>query len=265
MQQNEGALRPLRIVTRQGSILEPGWTAPVAAGNHETTMRVVDAVFRAMQYIMPERLSAGGPTTSGVLVFAEPRKTAWRMRNEVHGGGEGARQDRAGVSATRVHLSNTSNTPAEVLEANYSIGVERQAIRRRSGGAGAPSRRGWRDPCLSGAGAADAFDDLRGADGGSAVWDAWRRARQGLSHLAGSGRVRTLRSTASRIWCCSKGISSRSRPAAAVATVLRPRNEGIAMSRLLRTGLNAGDSAPMAVVGGEGVYFRLQMAEAHRR
>jgi 4-aminobutyrate aminotransferase-like enzyme len=31
----------------------------------------------------------------------------------------------------------------------------------------------------------------------------------------------------------------------------------MAMSRLLRTGLNAGDSAPMAVVGGEGVYFHL--------
>lgn len=29
------------------------------------------------------------------------------------------------------------------------------------------------------------------------------------------------------------------------------------MSRLLRTGLNAGDSAPMDVVGGEGVYFHL--------
>jgi 4-aminobutyrate aminotransferase-like enzyme len=29
------------------------------------------------------------------------------------------------------------------------------------------------------------------------------------------------------------------------------------MSRLLRTGLNAGDSAPLAVVGGEGVYFHL--------
>jgi len=30
------------------------------------------------------------------------------------------------------------------------------------------------------------------------------------------------------------------------------------MSRLLRTGLNAGDSAPLTVVGGEGVYFHLQ-------
>jgi 4-aminobutyrate aminotransferase-like enzyme len=30
------------------------------------------------------------------------------------------------------------------------------------------------------------------------------------------------------------------------------------MSRLLRTGLNAGDSAPLTVIGGEGVYFHLQ-------
>ena len=30
------------------------------------------------------------------------------------------------------------------------------------------------------------------------------------------------------------------------------------MSRLLRTGLNAGDSAPLTVVGGEGVYFHLK-------
>src|SRR5437899_2022758 len=71
------------------------------------------------------------------------------------------------------------------------------------------------------------------------------------------GRAKTSRSTASRTWCCNKTTSSRSRCAAAVATAPWPRSEGIAMSRLLRTGLNAGESAPMAVVGGEGVYFHL--------
>ena len=48
MHQNAGALRPLTIITRPGSILEPGWNASVAAGNHETSMRIVDAIFRAM-------------------------------------------------------------------------------------------------------------------------------------------------------------------------------------------------------------------------
>jgi N-methylhydantoinase B len=138
MQQNAGALRPLTIITRPGSILEPGWNAPVAAGNHETSMRIVDAVFRAMQDVIPERLSAGGATTAAVLFFAEPRHDgSWKMLYEVHGGGEGARHNRAGGSATRVHLANTSNTPAEVVEATYQIRVEQQAIRRNSGGAGA--------------------------------------------------------------------------------------------------------------------------------
>jgi len=137
MQQNAGALRPLTIITRPGSILEPGWTAAVAAGNHETSMRIVDAIFHAMQDAIPERLSAGGTTTASVLFFAEPRSDgSWKMLYEVHGGGEGARHDRDGVSATRVHLANTSNTPAEVIEANYRIRVEQQTIRRCSGGAG---------------------------------------------------------------------------------------------------------------------------------
>jgi N-methylhydantoinase B len=137
MQQNAGALRPLTIITRPGSILEPGWKAAVAAGNHETSMRIVDAVFKAMEDIIPERLSAGGPATSGLLAFAEPLPDAgWRMLYEVHGGGEGARHDRDGSPATRVHLTNTSNTPAEVIEANYAIRIERQAIRRGAGGSG---------------------------------------------------------------------------------------------------------------------------------
>src|SRR5258708_4325212 len=137
MQQNAGALRPLTIITRPGSIFEPGLTAPVAAGNHETSMRIVDAIFLAMKDVIPERLSAGGATTAGVLFFAEPRQDgSWKMLYEVHGGGEGARPNRAGGSATRVHLANTSNTPVEVIEANYKIRVEQQAIRWGSGGAG---------------------------------------------------------------------------------------------------------------------------------
>ncbi len=141
MQQNAGALRPLTIITRPGSMMEPGWDAPVAAGNHETSARVVDAIIRAMAPIIPDRLTAGGPTTSGLLAFAEPMPGgAWRLLYEVHGGGEGARHDRDGGAATRVHLTNTSNTPAEVIEANYAVAVEQQSIRWGSGGAGA--RRG---------------------------------------------------------------------------------------------------------------------------
>jgi N-methylhydantoinase B len=138
MQQNEGALRPLTIVTRPGSIFEPGWNAAVAAGNHETSGRIVDAMFKAMEHVIPQNVSAGGGTTAGMLTFSErmPDST-WRMLYEVHAGGEGARHDRPGSPATRVHLTNTANTPAEMIEAMYALRVERQMIRRGSGGSGA--------------------------------------------------------------------------------------------------------------------------------
>ncbi len=137
MQQNAGALRPLTIITRPGSVFEPGWNAPVAAGNHETSMRIVDAMIKAMEHVIPSHLVAGGAATSGMMLMAEPRPgDAWRMLYEVHGGGEGARHNRDGSPATRVHLTNTSNTPVEVIEANYAVRIEEQSIRRGSGGAG---------------------------------------------------------------------------------------------------------------------------------
>jgi N-methylhydantoinase B len=138
IQPNGGALRPLTVKTRPGSVLEPPPTRPVVGGNHETSQRVVDAIFRALEPALAERLSAGGPTTSGLLLFGMRRADGtWATLYETHGGGEGARVDRDGAPVVRVHMSNVMNTPAEVIEAEYPIEVVRQTLRRGSGGAGA--------------------------------------------------------------------------------------------------------------------------------
>jgi N-methylhydantoinase B len=128
----------LQIVTRPGSLLQPPADRPVVGGNHETSQRIVDAIFKAFETVVPERLTAGGSTTSGLLLFSgrDPRNGQWTTLYEVHGGGEGARHDRDGMPAVRPHMSNVMNTPAEVIEANYPIIVERQALRRGSGGSG---------------------------------------------------------------------------------------------------------------------------------
>jgi N-methylhydantoinase B len=137
MQQNGGCMRPLEVVTRPGSLLEPGPDRPIVGGNHETSQRVVDAIFRAFERDLPERICASGPGTVGGLLFAQRTPDGnWKAHYEVHGGGEGARFDRDGCDATRVHLVNTMNTPAEVIEANYAICVERSRLRRGSGGNG---------------------------------------------------------------------------------------------------------------------------------
>ena len=138
IQPNGGCYWPLTVITRPGSILEPAIDLPVVGGNHETSQRVVDAIFRALEPVIPERLSAGGATTSGLLLFGGKRANGtWATLYETHAGGEGARIDRDGASVIRVHLSNVMNTPAEIIEAEYPIQIESQRLRRGSGGAGA--------------------------------------------------------------------------------------------------------------------------------
>ncbi len=134
---SSGCYRPLEIVTRPGSLLDPGPESPVVGGNHETSQRIADAVFRALEATGPERLSAGGPTTSGLILFGGRRADGtWTTLYEVHGGGEGARHDRDGAPVVRVHMSNVMNTPAEVVEAEFPIRIECQRLRQESGGAG---------------------------------------------------------------------------------------------------------------------------------
>jgi N-methylhydantoinase B len=134
---NAGCYRPIRVRIPEGTVLNPGADAPLVGGNHETSQRVVDAVLRALAPVLPDRVVAGGPGTSG-LVMLSGRDDAGRpfVLYEVHGGGEGARSDRDGTNAVRVHMSNVMNTPVEVIEAEYPLRVERTELRAGSGGAG---------------------------------------------------------------------------------------------------------------------------------
>lgn len=154
---NGGCYRPLHIKTRHGSVLEPGFDKPVVGGNHETSQRIADALFRAFEPLAAARLTAGGPTTSGLLLFAGRRKDGrWVTLYETHGGGEGARADRDGMPVLRVHMSNVMNTPAEIIEAEYPLRIEFQRLRRGSGGAG----------------------EHRGGDG---LWRCYRATADGIS------------------------------------------------------------------------------------
>ena len=138
IQPNGGAFRPLTIITRPGSIFDPGGDKPVVGGNHETSQRAVDAIFKALEPIAADRLTAGGNTSAGLLIISGPRPDGkWATFYETHGGGEGARIDRDGMPVVRVHLTNVMNTPIEVIESEYGLRVETQVLREGSGGAGA--------------------------------------------------------------------------------------------------------------------------------
>jgi len=133
---NDGCYRPISVDVPPDTILNPGPGAPVVGGNHETSQRVVDACYKALARAIPERITAGGPTTSGLLLFGTRREGRWHILYEVHGGGEGAGARRDGGHAVRVHMSNVMNTPTEVIETEYPMEVLHHALRPGSGGAG---------------------------------------------------------------------------------------------------------------------------------
>jgi N-methylhydantoinase B len=134
---NDGCYRPLIVQVPRGTVLNADYDRPVVGGNHETSQRVVDAIFRALAPVLPDRIIAGGPTTAGLLIFgARLADGRWRILYEVHGGGEGAGAARDGGSALRVHMSNVMNTPVEVVEGEYPFAVDEQSLRPGSAGDG---------------------------------------------------------------------------------------------------------------------------------
>ncbi len=189
IQPNGGCYRPLEIRTRPGSILEPGIDKPVVGGNHETSQRAVDAIMRALEQAVPERLTAGGSTTAGLLIFGGKRRDgAIGTFYETHGGGEGGRADRDGAPVVRVHLTNTMNTPAETVEAEYRHPRRRAApaaaVRRR----GPPARRRRHGPQLHRARRGPVAHHHVRAPGRSALWAARRRRRPTFPRDAASRR-----------------------------------------------------------------------------
>lgn len=128
---NEGLLAPVDLVVPPGFLNppfdpDPRRCPPVAAGNTETSQRVVDALLRALGLV------AGGQGTMNNLLFGDERYAMY----ETIAGGAGATRDAQGADAVHVHMTNTRITDVEVLERRAPVVVRRFGVRRGSGGPG---------------------------------------------------------------------------------------------------------------------------------
>jgi N-methylhydantoinase B len=126
-----GAYAPVAVRAPEGSLVNARPPAAVAAGNVETSGRIVDVLFRALGQAVP--VPAQGQGTMNNLTLGNERFTYY----ETIGGGQGACPDGVGPSAVHVTMSNTLNTPVEALELSHPLRVERYALRLGSGGNGA--------------------------------------------------------------------------------------------------------------------------------
>ncbi len=131
MPMNNGALRPIELVVPPG-ILNPQLSPnieerpAVAAGNVETSQRLVDVLLGAM----------------GVCGASQGTMNNFLMGNrefgfyETIGGGTGATKDSDGADAIHSHMTNTRLTDPEILEQRYPVRLRRWQIRQGSGGQG---------------------------------------------------------------------------------------------------------------------------------
>ena len=129
-----GAFAPVTVSAPAGCLVNARPPAAVAAGNVETSSRIVDVLFAALGHALD--VPAQGQGTVNNVTLGNDRFTYY----ETIGGGQGACPDADGPSGVHVAMSNTLSTPIEALELQYPLRVERYALRLGSGGAGA--RRG---------------------------------------------------------------------------------------------------------------------------
>jgi len=135
---NAGIMRPLRVVTQPGTVVDARFPAAVAAGNVETSQRITDVLLGALAQALPERIPAASAGTMNNLTVGgvDPRTGGAYAYYETIGGGCGATPAHDGASAVQTHMTNTMNTPVEALEHAYPLKVTRYAIRSGSGGKG---------------------------------------------------------------------------------------------------------------------------------
>jgi N-methylhydantoinase B len=133
-----GLMDPIEVRAPEGSVVNARPPAAVAAGNVETSQRIVDVLLRALAQALPQRIPAASSGTMNNLSFGgmDPRTGEPFAYYETIAGGMGARPSADGLSGVHTHMTNSLNTPIEALESAYPVRVRRYSLRRRSGGEG---------------------------------------------------------------------------------------------------------------------------------
>lgn len=119
-----------------GCLVNASAGAAVAAGNVETSQRIVDVVLGALAKAIPERIPAAAQGTMNNVIFGGNTAGADWVYYETLAGGMGAFAHGNGASAVQCHMTNTKNSSIEVLEMHYPIQIREYAIRSNSGGKG---------------------------------------------------------------------------------------------------------------------------------
>lgn len=133
-----GSFRNISIQAPANTVINASYPAAVAAGNVETSTRIVDVILGALLKALPGKIPAASHGSMNNLAMGsvgDQDHAAWDYYETI-GGGMGASSISDGLDAVQTHMTNTLNTPIESLEMKYPIRVNRYQIRTGSAGHG---------------------------------------------------------------------------------------------------------------------------------
>jgi N-methylhydantoinase B len=133
---NHGCFQPVEVIVPTRSVLNPDFPAAVAAGNVETSQRIVDVVLGALAQALPERIPATSQGTMNNVTFGGISGENAFVFYETIGGGHGAGPQGHGLSGRHSHMTNTRNTPVEAIEHTLPVQILSYELREGSGGEG---------------------------------------------------------------------------------------------------------------------------------
>ncbi len=133
-----GSFENIRIIAPEQSVVNASFPAAVAAGNVETSTRIVDVMLGALAQAIPDRIPAASHGSMNNLAMGhvgDDKHSAWDYYETI-GGGMGASCRSDGLDAVQTHMTNTLNTPIEALEMKYPVRINRYQTRKDSAGLG---------------------------------------------------------------------------------------------------------------------------------
>ncbi len=121
-----GTFRPVETITPKGTIVNPEFPAPVSNANINTAQRLADVVLGALAQAIPDKIPAASSGSMGLFTIGgvDPHTRQYYSYVETYGGGQGAVINQDGMDGVHTNMTNTRNTPVEVIEIAYPLRVE---------------------------------------------------------------------------------------------------------------------------------------------
>jgi N-methylhydantoinase B len=133
---NSGILDAFEVKTREGSVLNPRFPAPVNTYN-ATVHAMVESLFSALSHVVPSRARADGCGSRSIIIGGRSTSAGKTyVQYEIVGGGAGGRAMKDGASGTTVNQSNAKIASIEIIESEFPTRILRCELIPDSGGAG---------------------------------------------------------------------------------------------------------------------------------